>query len=73
MEVVNCCIKPPVQITLGQNICFRHALEKMTQHNQYTSNNFHIINPFFSCSYHCPFTHHSFSIFRTTLASTFSY
>ena len=45
MEVINRRVKPLVQITFWQNICFRHALEEMTQHNQYTGNNFYIIDP----------------------------
>ncbi len=46
MEVVNCCVKPLVQIIFRQNIRLRHALEEMTQHNQYTGNDFYIIDPF---------------------------
>ena len=30
MEVVNCCIEPFVQISVGQNICLCHTLEEVT-------------------------------------------
>ena len=72
MEVINCCVKPLVQIIFRQNIRFRHALKEMAQYKQYTSNNFYIINPFFSCSYRCLFTHYFVSICCAISASTIS-
>ena len=51
-----------IQIVFGQNICLRHTLEEMAQHNQYTGNDFYIIDPFFSCFYRCLFTHYFVSM-----------
>ena len=72
IEVVNRRFKPFIQIIFRQNICLRHALEEMAQYNQYTGNDFYIINPFFSCSSRCFFTHYFVSICCAISASTIS-
>ena len=62
MKVVNRRFKPLIQIIFRQNTCLCHTLEEMAQYNQYTGNDFYIIDPFFSCSYRCLFTHYFVSI-----------
>ena len=57
MKVVNRCVEPLVQATFWQNVCLRHALKEMAEHNQYTGNNFYIIDPFFSYPHRCLSTH----------------
>ena len=64
MEVIDCRIEPLIQVILRQNIRFHHTLKEVSQYDQYAGNDFYIIDPFFSCSYRCLFTHYFVSICR---------
>ena len=57
MEIIDCRIEPLIQVILRQDIRLRHALKEMTQYNQYAGDDFHIIDPLFSCFYRNLFSH----------------